>query len=123
MLSVKVKRYYRMFENIIASNDDMPKKAGKLLLKTLMVNMLGLLMIAWNKLVMKDADDQLPPSVRNVPHLTLGKAGDDVYAFRQLGSFSEILEWIGLDDYKWTSEDFVAPLDKAWGMITPFVSM
>ena len=118
-----LKRYYRMFENIIASNDDIPKKAGKLLLKALMVNMLGLLMIAWNKLVMKDADDQLPPSVRNVPHLTLGKVGDDVYAFRQLGSFSEILEWIGLDDYKWTSEDFVAPLDKAWGMITPFVKL
>lgn len=118
-----LKRYYRMFENIIASNDDIPKKAGKLLLKALMVNMLGLLMIAWNKLVMKDADDQLPPSVRNVPHLTLGKVGDDVYAFRQLGSFSEILEWIGLDDYKWTSEDFVAPLDKAWGMITPFAKL
>lgn len=118
-----LKRYYRMFENIIASNDDIPKKAGKLLLKALMVNMLGLLMIAWNKLVMKDADDQLPPSVRNVPHLTLGKVGDDVYAFRQLGSFSEILEWIGLDDYKWTSEDFVAPLDKVWGMITPFVKL
>ena len=118
-----LKRYYRMFENIIASNDDIPKKAGKLLLKALMVNMLGLLMIAWNKLVMKDADDHLPPSVRNVPHLTLGKVGNDVYAFRQLGSFSEILEWIGLDDYKWTSEDFVAPLDKAWGMVTPFVKL
>lgn len=118
-----LKRYYRMFENIIASNDDIPKKAGKLLLKALMVNMLGLLMIAWNKLVMKDADDQLPPSVRNVPHLTLGKFGSDVYAFRQLGSFSEMLEWIGLDDYQWTKEDLVAPLDKAWGMITPFIKM
>lgn len=118
-----LKRYYRMFENIIASDDKIPKKAGKLLLKALMVNMLGLLMIAWNKLVMKDADDQLPPSVRNVPHLTLGKFGDEVYAFRQLGSFSELLEWVGLDDYKWTSEDFVAPLDKAWGMITPFIKM
>lgn len=59
----------------LASNDDVPKKAGKLLLKALMVNMLGLLMIAWNKLVMKDEDEQLPPSVRNVPHLTLGKVG------------------------------------------------
>lgn len=68
-----LKRYYRMFENIIASNDDIPKKAGKLLLKALMVNMLGLLMIAWNKLVMKDADDQLPPSVRNV-HIFLKDA-------------------------------------------------
>jgi len=118
-----LKRYYRLFENIIASDDKIPKKAGKLLLKALMVNMLGLLMVAWNKLVMKEEDDKLPPSVRNVPHLTLGQFGDDIYAFRQLGSFSELLEWFGLDDYKWSSEDLTAPLDKAWGMITPFLKM
>lgn len=118
-----LKRYYRLFENIIASDDRIPKKAGKLLLKALMVNMLGLLMAAWNKFVMEDEDDELPPSVRNIPHLTLGKIGDSVYAFRQLGSFSEILEWFGLEDYKWTSEDLTAPLDKAWGMVTPFVKM
>lgn len=47
----------------------------------------------------------------------------NIYAFRQLGSFSELLEWIGIDDYKWSSEDLTAPLDKAWGMITPFVKM
>lgn len=118
-----LKRYYRLFENVITSNDSIPKKAGKLLLKALMVNMLGLLMFAWNRLVMKDADDELPPSARNIPHITFGKIGDNVYAFRQLGSFSEILEWFGLDDYKLTTDDFVAPLDKAWGMITPFVKM
>lgn len=118
-----LKRYYRLFENIIASDDKIPKKAGKLLLKALMVNMLGLLMAAWNRLVMKEEDDKLPPSVRNVPHLTLGQFGDDIYAFRQLGSFSELLEWFGLDDYKWSSEDLTAPLDKAWGMVTPFLKM
>ena len=118
-----LKRYYRLFENIITSDDKIPKKTGKLLLKALMVNMLGLLMAAWNKLVMKDEDDKLPPSVRNVPHLTLGKIGDDIYAFRQLGSFAEILEWFGLEDYKWSSEDIFAPLDKAWGMVTPFLKM
>ena len=72
---------------------------------------------------MKEDDDKLPPSVRNVPHLTLGKIGDNVYAFRQLGSFSELLEWFGLEDYKWTSEDLTASLDKAWGMITPFAKL
>ena len=30
---------------------------------------------------------------------------------------------MGLDDYEWTKEDLTAPLDKAWGMITPFVKM
>ena len=114
-----LKRYYRLFENIIMSDDSIPKKAGKLLLKTLMVNAFALLLVAWNRLVMKDEDDELPPSVRNIPHLTLGKIGDDVYAFRQLGSFSELLEWVGFEDYKWTKEDLTAPLDKAVGMISP----
>lgn len=118
-----MKRYYRMFENIITSEDAIPKKAGKLLLKGLMVNMLSLLMVAWNKLVMDDEEEKLPPSVRNVPHLTLGKVGDNIYAFRQLGSFAEILEWFGLEDYKWTEEDLMAPLDKAWGMVTPFLKL
>lgn len=116
-----LKRYYRLFENIIMSDDNIPKKAGKLLLKSLMVNALTLLMVAWNKLVMDDEDDELPPSVRNIPHITLGKIGDEVYAFRQLGSFSEILEWIGFEDYQWTEEDLTAPIDKAVGMITPVV--
>lgn len=116
-----LKRYYRLFENIIASDDKIPKKAGKLLLKGLMVNLLGLLMVAWNQLVMKDEDEELPPSVRNVPHITLGKFGDVVYAFRQVGSFSELLEWVGLEDYQWTEEDKTAALDKAVGMITPVI--
>ena len=116
-----LKRYYRLFENIIMSDDTIPKKAGKVLLKSLMVNMLTLLMVAWNKLVMKDEDDELPPSVRNIPHITLGKIGDDVYAFRQLGSFAELLEWVGFEDYKWTKEDLIAPIDKVVGMITPVV--
>ena len=116
-----LKRYYRLFENIITSDDNIPKKAGKLMLKALMVNALTLLMVAWNKLVMKDEDDELPPSVRNVPHITLGKIGDEVYAFRQLGSFSELLEWVGFEDYKWTEEDKTAALDKAVGMITPVI--
>lgn len=116
-----LKRYYRLFENIIMSDDNIPKKAGKLLLKGLMVNVLTLLMVAWNKLVMKDEEDELPPSARNVPHITLGKIGDEVIAFRQLGSFSELLEWVGLEDYKWTEEDKTAALDKAVGMITPVI--
>ena len=114
-----LKRYYRLFENIIMSDDKIPKKAGKLLLKALMVNMLSLLMVAWNKLVMKDEEEELPPSVRNIPHITIGKFGDEVYAFRQLGSFSELLEWVGFEDYQWTKEDLTAPIDKAVGMVSP----
>lgn len=116
-----LKRYYRLFENIIMSDDSIPKKAGKLLLKTLMVNLFGLLLIAWNRLAKKDDDDKLPTSARNVPHLTLGTIGGNVYSFRQLGSFSEILEWFGLEDYKWESADepFKEMVNKAYGMINP----
>ena len=116
-----LKRYYRMFENIIASDDKIPKKAGKLLLKGVMVNLLGILMSLWNKLIMGDEEEKLPAHTRSVPHLTLGRIGDRVIAFRQLGSFTEILEWFGLEDYKWDSpsEPFKEMANKAWGMINP----
>ena len=116
-----LKRYYRLFENAITSDGTIPKKAGKLLVKGLMVNLLAILMVMWNRTVKKDDDDKLPPSVRNIPHITLGRIGDEVFAFRQLGSFSELLEWAGLEDYQWTEEDWMAPIDKAWGMISPFL--
>lgn len=122
-VETNLKRYYRLFENTIANDSSIPKKAGKFLLKGLMVNMLGLLMVAWNKLVMDEEDEKLPTSARNVPHLTLGQFGEKVYAFRQLGSFSELLEWFGLEDYKLTKEDLMAPVDKIYGMITPFVKL
>ena len=116
-----IKRYFRMFENVIMSDDKIPKKAGKLLLKALMVNMLTLLITVWNRLVMDEEDDKLPPSARNVPHITLGQIGDETLAFTKPSSFSDILEWFGFEDYKFTSEDWTAPVDKAWGMITPFI--
>lgn len=92
------------------------------MLKALLVNLLPLLMYAWNRFIKGDDDNLLTPSVRNIPHITLRKVNDKVYAFRQLGSFSELLEWVGLDDYKLTKDDITAPVDKAWGMITPFVT-
>jgi hypothetical protein len=117
------RRYYRLFANIIASDASISKKAGKVLLKSLMANLLTLLLIAWNKFVMPEDDGKLPPSVRARPHITLGSIGDNVFAFTRLGSFSELLEWFGLDDYSLDSEDVTAPVDKAWGMITPFVKL
>lgn len=118
-----LKRYYRMFENILASDDNIGKKAGKVLLKALMVNLLGLIIMAWNKLVMTEDEEKLPPSVRVRPHITLGSIDDNVYAFTRVGSFSELLEWFGLDDYEFSKEDLLAPVDKTWGMITPFAKI
>jgi SAM-dependent methyltransferase len=120
---LNARRYYRLFENVLVSDAAIPTKARKLMLKALMANLMGLLMIGWNLFVMKDADDKLPPSVRSRPHLTLGKVGDNVYAFTRVGAFSELLEWVGLDDYKLTGEDITAPLDKAAGMVTPLIKL
>ena len=38
-------------------------------------------------------------------------------------TFNDNTEWFGLEDYKWTEEDITAPLDKAWGMVTPFIKL
>ena len=116
-----MKRYFRLFANTITSDDKIPKKAGKFLLKALMANMLYLLISAWNQLVMKEEDEKLPPSARNVPHVTLGQIGDKVYSFNRIGSLADIYEWVGFEDFEWTAEDLTAPLDKAWSMVTPLV--
>lgn len=93
------------------------------MLKTLLANLIGLIFWAWNKYVKGEDEEKLPPSVRERPHITLGSIGDNVYAFTRLGSLSELLEWVGLDDWQLTQEDLLAPVDKAWGMITPFAKM
>jgi len=117
------KRYARMLANAFAYDGNIAQKGYKVISRAIMINLLGLLFIAFNKLAKGEDDAKLPPSVRERPHITLGSIGDDVYAFTRLGSFSEMLEWFGFDDYKFTREDLTAPIDKAWGMITPFVKM
>jgi hypothetical protein len=117
------KRYFRMFENAFAYDGNVAQKAYKVMSRAFGASFLMLLMLAWNRLVKGEDDDKLPPSVRNIPHITLGSIGDDVYAFRQLGSFPEMLEWFGLDDFKFTKDDLTAPVDKAYNMITPLIKL
>ncbi|MCL2158361.1 MAG: hypothetical protein FWH48_03025, partial [Oscillospiraceae bacterium] len=117
------RRYARMLENAFAYEGNAGAKAYKVISRSFRAVLLMGLIAAWNALLMRKQDGKLPPSVRERPHITLGEIGDDVFAFTNIGSLSELLEWFGLEDLRWTADDLMAPIDKAWGMITPFVKM
>ena len=59
---------------------------------------MSLALLLWNRLVMGDEDEDLDESIRDNPHLTLGRApnGDVIY-FSRLGSMSDLLEWFNLN--------------------------
>jgi hypothetical protein len=111
-----MKFYKRMTENMI--HDDLVKEAfgkhaarslgitvklstkaiAKLGTISIRVMFFSMALLLWNRLVMGDEDDDLDESIRDNPHLTLGRApnGDVIY-FSRLGSFSDILEWFNLN--------------------------
>lgn len=57
------------------------------------------LTIAWNWLFFREEEDSLPASVRQVPHLVLGKteAGNVLY-WNRLGNMPDLLEWLDLGE-------------------------
>lgn len=113
---VNFKRYKRIMENAVEEvklqksvGDKMAKSmgvAGKITGKSVLtLGKIGIrvmfvyaMLQAWNRLVMKDNDDELPESIRNSPHITLGKndQGEVIY-FSRLGALNDLLEWAGLD--------------------------
>lgn len=91
----------------------------------------------WNKLVMKDEDEELPDDVRSRPHITLGRRenGEIIY-FTRLGALTDLMDWFGLDTLKDDIEELnlermtipemiktksIAPFNKLLGMVSPFI--
>jgi hypothetical protein len=53
---------------------------------------------AWNYLLFRDEEDDLPEDVQKRPHIILGRLADGtVIYFDRLGTSSDILDWFGLD--------------------------
>lgn len=113
---VNTKRYFRVFKNTV-NNKKLQEQAGRkvandmnlgkqlsqatlLKLGALAIRVMFLNALLWlfNNTVMKDDEDDLPESIRNSPHLTLGRdKNGDVRYFSRLGAFNDLLEWFGLD--------------------------
>lgn len=109
---LNTKSYYRAVKNA-TRNDDAAMTLGKkvvggarmstataLKVGRFAMKALGLtaLLTAWNNIVQKENEDDLPESVKTRLHITLGRDKDgNVIAFTRLGAFGDFLEWFGLD--------------------------
>ena len=115
------RRYFRLFENAVKINGSVPDKVLAVAKRLLAANLMALLYALFNRLLQREADDKLPEYIRNQPHITLGSFGGKAYALTGVGSWSTLLGWFGLDDYKWESpsEPFWAMFGNAVNMIGP----
>ncbi len=110
---VNFRRYQRMFRNA-AANDRTAYQAGKAILGKVAIKMpframqVGKWMIrattfwaaaqAWNHLKFPDEEADLPPEVKNRPHIIFGRTDDgEIMAFTRIGAMGDLLEWVGLD--------------------------
>lgn len=121
-----LRRYYRFFANPIISIAQGDSKAQnvKNLAKRMATPAVSAIILALiNGVLNREADEKLPEDVRNRPHITFGEWGGNVYAFTRIGNIPELLEWVGLDDWKWTEDDWQAPIDKMWDSITPAIKV
>lgn len=119
------KRVSRMVLNPIAAmvheeDKEIGKNVARWLLRAGKGLAMTLLLFLSNLILNKDNDDKLPESVRARPHLTLWSRGGNVYSFNRIGNLPELLEWVGLDDYKFEwKEDRWAPVDNLYSSLRP----
>lgn len=113
---VNARRYKRLIENAVRDGDSMAmvgkltaKKLTGLAVKSPMIaynlgkfavkaHALTGLLAAWNYLLFRDEEEDLPESVRSKPHIIFGRDenGEVVY-FNRLGAIADFYEWFGLD--------------------------
>ena len=157
-LEVNAKRYYQLIKNGISEDNagdfasrflkgelaNVPYYAFKLGKTYLMINLLAMLISAFNHIVWPDDEDKLPPDIQGRPHITLGHDTDgNVLYFDRVGAMLDNLEWFGQDnspfapfagdikdifDGKQSFSGFVsktasAPINKVVNALNPFVKM
>lgn len=109
---INVKRYYRLLKNGLSGQNSSDFAKRFLLGKSTRIpflalsaaetfgkiSLLTLLAQAFNRFVVPDDDDQLPPEVKYKPHITFGKANGRIYYFDRIGALADTAEWGGLDN-------------------------
>ena len=109
---VNLKRYYRLIKNGLSGKNPSGLAKRLLLAKSARIPfyaisaadtfgkiaLLTLITQAFNRFVMGDDDDELPPDVKYKPHITLGKVNGKVYYFDRIGSLGDATDWLNLDN-------------------------
>lgn len=112
-LEVNAKRYVQLFKNGLSDNPhefvgnflkgqlfNVPYYGWKLGKTYFMIQLLSMLISAFNHFVFPDDEDKLPPDIQDRPHLTLGHdpfTGNVLY-FDRVGSWLDVMEWFGQDN-------------------------
>lgn len=113
-MEVNARRYWRLFTNGMKTGEmrkDFAKGfvKGTLLKSPLyacrlakwyaMINFFSAACKLWNWVLFPDDDDDLPPEVRDKPHLTFGRDRNGrVLYFDRIGATADIMDWIGEDE-------------------------
>jgi hypothetical protein len=94
---------------------------------------------AYNYLLFRDEEEELPPDVQSRPHIIFGRDKDGkIKYFDRLGSLGDFLEWFGLDEAPGLVKDFLngrrtireiavemakSPVNKIVGGMSPFYKL
>ena len=109
---INLKRYYRLLKNGLTGQNSSDFAKRFLLAKSARVpfyaisaaetfakiSLFTMLAQMFNRLIVPDDDDELPPDIKNKPHITLGKAKGQVYYFDRIGALGDAAEWFSLDN-------------------------
>ena len=109
---INLKRYYRLLKNGLTGQNSSDFAKRFMLAKTARVpfyaisaaetfakiSLFTMLTQMFNRFIMPDDDDELPPDIKNKPHITLGKSKGQVYYFDRIGALGDAAEWLGLDN-------------------------
>ena len=109
---INLKRYYRLLKNGLTGQNSSDFAKRFLLAKSARVpfyavsaaetfakiSLFTMLAQAFNRFIMPDDDDELPPDVKYKPHITLGKVKGQVFYFDRIGALGDAAEWLSLDN-------------------------
>jgi hypothetical protein len=62
----------------------------------------------WNNFIFPEEEDDLPESVQSKSHIIFGRTDEgEVIYFSRLGLLADLLEWVGLEDYRLTVRELL----------------
>ena len=112
-MEVNAKRYYRLIKNGITEDGlgdfasrflkgqlaNIPYYGFKLTKTYILVNLLAMLISAFNHFVWPEDEEKLPPNIKNKIHITLGHdTQGNVLYFDRMGAMFDNLEWFGQEE-------------------------
>lgn len=124
---VNARRYYRLVKNAL-NDGTLTQKAGEVAARRLAgvvvkapltamnigkfvvrANLLVAALSAWNYLMRRDEEEELPKDVRSRPHIVLGRDDNGKVQYLTVsGSWYDFISWFGLNETPAATQDFLS---------------